>query len=205
MKCLSIASGVCLVMFCLGNQQLHGGQVGMDDFGAGKIVEDFNVQPYTFRVASPLTINGVSYASDDKVSIMSLGPSIGRSGQAMANSTSVGYLELTFSMPVDRAGAFLGGASNWTIRAEFFDVNDQLIAWFEDSGVKDTSTFMGWQAPHTRPIQRIRYTDLVDDRITLIMDDVAYEIVLMPEPATAGLLLIVTVLLLPGRLRRTCA
>jgi hypothetical protein len=191
MKCLQTATGLLLAVV---PNFLFAGQIGIGDFTAAAVLQDFSVLGTGTIEQTPTLIIGVDTFSTDDDRLRSsskFGPVIGRDGVALSNSSGtsnvpIGFIDIVLGKSALRAGLYVGFEFPWSTNVKFCDTQDDLLGTLAISGSGRDNDFAAWQTD-LGLIKRIRINDdFNDDNSSIIIDDFIQEI---PEPGT--LLLII--------------
>lgn len=171
-----------------GAQTALGAPITPQDFGVNTIVETFD---NATSGISPVVIGGNTYTSSV---ILTVAPFIAcQPGQCIAPVFDIDYIEIALAQPAINVGGFVFGGFNtdWTIEAEFFGLNGELLATVsasDSSSVQAEFVFLGFGV-ETGAISRVRFSDRVVDRSLLLLDNFMFEPVFaVPEPPGFALL-----------------
>lgn len=167
----------------------HGAPIIPQDFGPNTIVETFD---NATSGISPVVIGGNSYTSSV---ILTVAPFLAcQPGQCIAPILDTDFIEIALAQPAVNVGGFVFGGFNthWTIEAQFFGLNGELLGAVSASAssrVQAEFAFLGFGV-ETGAISRVRFSDTVFDRSLLILDNFMSEPAsVVPEPSRFALLL----------------
>ncbi len=182
------------LMFALAPTLLSAGQIGIDDFTAAAVVQDFEgLGIGSNRHPSVLVVGADTFETHDDDHLRSsskFGPIIGRSRVALTNSPGssnapVGFIDIVLGNPAFRAGLYVGSEFPWAFDVEFLGAQDELLSSLAFSGNGRDNDFAAWQAD-AGLVSRIRVNDRFnDDSHPIIIDDFIQEV---PEPGSLLLL-----------------
>lgn len=172
---------------------LQAGQITPADFSAAAVTEDYVSFPLAIfpptRTATPTTIDGVTYDTNNG--------QLRYISTILANDTDLGYLDLTFSTPVLRAGVTVSAAAAlvgaWTSQVSFFNEVDALLGSITVNGNNPAGVidwqFAGWEAD-IGSVKRLRIEDLTANGVVQAINTLTRDSAGVPAPATIALIMV---------------
>jgi PEP-CTERM motif-containing protein len=184
---LKLINSVTALLCCAVCSVATAAQIGIGGFSGNESITTFEGLGLAFTTATPLTIGGNIYNTDNQVVRYSNTFTADCTGYCIGNDSDLGFIDVALGANATRAGARVGLNTTWSGTVSFFGLTNALLGTITYNG-QSLMQFAGWE--DAGGIGRMRVTDTTANALIIHMDDFRFEVAgaTVPEPATIALL-----------------